>query len=224
VVATAEHGTLFATPGIMYMDKICVGAGAVGAIDINASVADNIHSVARALGKDVNDLTVILLERPRHAELVEEIRATGARIRKIAHGEVLAALMAVGEEPTVDILIGVGGAPETVVIACLLLCAGGEIQARLWPRNGAERELVARDNIDITRVYTTTDLCRGEDVAFAATGITSSDGLRGVQYTAWGARTQSVVTRSRSGTVRVIESRHPNRKLAMLGDTTVPTS
>jgi fructose-1,6-bisphosphatase II len=206
VVAIAQRGSLFATPGIMYMDKIVVGEAAVGAIDITASIEDNIRNVARAVDKQVADLTVVVLDRPRHAELVQRIRETGARIRSFIHGEVLAGLLTAGQDAPVDLVVGIGGAPEAVVIACMLRCTGGEIQARLWPRNDVERELVARDRIDLSRVHTINDLCRSDDVHFAATAITSSERLRGVQYFGWGATTHSIVMRSRSGTSRLLES------------------
>jgi fructose-1,6-bisphosphatase II len=212
VVAIAERGSLFATPGIMYMDKIAVGEAATGTIDITAPVEANIRNVARALNKDVGDVTVVVLDRPRHQDLIQQIRDAGARIRKIPHGEVLAGLMTAGDSAPIDLMMGIGGAPEAVVIACMLRCIGGEIQARLWPRNEQERAIVARQNIDLGRVYTTRHLC-GTDVHFAATGVTTSERLRGVQYFGWGARTHSIVTRSRSGTWRWLESNHRSRKL-----------
>jgi fructose-1,6-bisphosphatase II len=216
VVAIAERGSLFATPGIMYMDKIAVGEAATGAIDITAPVEANIRNVARALNKDVGDVTVVVLDRPRHQDLIQQIRDAGARIRKIAHGEVLAGLMTAGDSAPIDLLMGIGGAPEAVVIACLLRCMGGEVQARLWPRNEHERAIVARQDIDLARVYTTDDLCGSDDVHFAATGVTTSERLHGVQYFGWGARTHSIVMRSRSGTWRWLESNHRSKKLRHL--------
>ncbi len=213
VVAIAERGTLFATPGIMYMEKIAVGEAAAGAIDITASVETNIRNVARALKKDPDDVTVVVLDRPRHKELIQQIRDTGARIRMILHGDVSAGVMTATEQAPVDILMGIGGAPEAVITACALKCLGGEIQCRLWPRNDAERQIVAERQIDIGRVYTTNDLVRGEDVHFAATGITSGEFLRGVQYFGWGATTHSIVMRSRSGTSRYVEASHRWDKL-----------
>ncbi len=216
VVAIATRGTLFATPGIMYMDKIAVGPAAAGAINLDAPVATNIHSVALALEKDVDDVTVAVLDRPRHTELVRQIRATGARIRLIAHGEVAVSVMMTDAQAPIDLVIGIGGAPEAVVIACLLKCTGGAIQGRLWPRNEAEARLVAQQQLDLARVYTTDDLCQSDDVHFAATGITPGELLRGVQYFGWGATTHSFVARSRSGTGRFIESRHPQKKLLQI--------
>jgi fructose-1,6-bisphosphatase II len=213
VVAIAERGTLFATPGIMYMEKIAVGEGAADAIDITASVATNIKNVARALKKDVDDVTVVVLDRPRHKELIQQIRDTGARIKMILHGDVAAGVMTTVEHAPADILMGIGGAPEAVVTACALKCVGGGIQCRLWPRNDAERQIIKEQAIDISRVYTTEDLCRGENVHFAATGITSGEFLRGVQYFGWGATTHSIMMRSRSGTSRFIEASHRWDKL-----------
>ncbi|HEY0603752.1 MAG TPA: class II fructose-bisphosphatase [Herpetosiphonaceae bacterium] len=213
VVAIAERGSLFATPGIMYMEKIAVGEDAAGAIDITASVEQNIRNVAKALKKDVDDVTVVILDRPRHKQMIQEIRETGARIKMILHGDVAAGVMTTMDNAPADILMGIGGAPEAVVTACALKCIGGEIQCRLWPRNDQEREIVERERIDIARVYTTSDLCQGEDVHFAATGITTGELLRGVQYFGWGATTHSMVMRSRSGTSRLIEASHRWDKL-----------
>jgi fructose-1,6-bisphosphatase II len=212
-VAIAERGSLFATPGIMYMDKIVVGEAAADAIDFTAPVETNIRNVAQALNKDVDDVTVVVLDRPRHTELMQQIRDAGARIKKILHGEITAGVMTAGDPAPVDIVMGIGGAPEAVVIACLLKCVGGEIQGRLWPRNDHEWQIVAEHQIDISKMYTTNDLCQSDDVYFAATGITTSEVLRGVQYFGWGATTHSIVTRSRTGTVRFIESRHQWSKL-----------
>lgn len=213
VVAVAERGSLFATPGIMYMEKIAVGEAAAGAIDITAPVATNIRNVARALNKDVDDVTVVVLDRPRHKELIQQIRETGARIRMILHGDVSAGVMTATENAPVDILMGIGGAPEAVITACALKCLGGAIQCRLWPRNDEEWQIVKQRQIDVSRVYTTDDLCQGEDVHFAATGITTGELLRGVQYFGWGAKTHSIVMRSRSGTSRYVEAIHRWSKL-----------
>jgi fructose-1,6-bisphosphatase II len=218
VVAIAERGSLFATPGIMYMEKIAVGEAAAGAIDITASVETNIRNVAKALNKDADDVTVVVLDRPRHADLVQQIRDTGARIKVILHGDVAAGVMTAIENPPADILMGIGGAPEAVVTACALKCIGGEIQCRLWPRNEQEREIVEQQQIDISKVYTCADLCQGEDVHFAATGITTGELLNGVRYFGWGATTHSVVMRSRSGTSRFIEASHRWDKLMRISE------
>jgi fructose-1,6-bisphosphatase II len=213
VVAVAERGSLYHWSGIAYMDKLAVGPQARGAIDINAPVAENIRNVARALKKEVEDITVVVLDRPRHKELIRQIRETGARIKLILHGDVSAGIMTAIEDPPADMLMGIGGAPEAVITACAMKCMGGEIQCKLWPRNDDERALAAANGIDLERVYRTSDLVRGENVFFAATGITDGEFLRGVRYFSGGARTYSVVMRSVSGTVRYIESRHDWTKL-----------
>ncbi|WP_448545775.1 class II fructose-bisphosphatase [Roseiflexus sp.] len=213
VVAVAEQGSLYHWSGIAYMDKLAVGPQARGAIDINAPVAENIRNVARALKKEVEDITVVVLDRPRHKELIRQIRETGARIKLILHGDVSAGIMTAIEDPPADILMGIGGAPEAVITACAMKCLGGEIQCKLWPRNDDERALAAANSIDLERVYRTSDLVRSENVFFAATGITDGEFLRGVRYFSGGARTYSVVMRAVSGTVRFIESRHDWTKL-----------
>ena len=213
VVAIAERGSLYHWSGIAYMDKLAVGPQARGAIDINAPVAENIRNVARALKKEVEDITVVVLDRPRHKELIHQIRETGARIKLILHGDVSAGIMTAIEDPPADMLMGVGGAPEAVITACAMKCLGGEIQCKLWPRNDDERALAAANGIDLERVYRTSDLVRSENVFFAATGITDGEFLRGVRYFSGGARTYSVVMRAISGTVRFIESRHDWTKL-----------
>ena len=213
VVAIAERGTLYNWSGIAYMDKLAVGEAARGAIDINASVAENIRSVAKALKKQVEDVTVVVLDRPRHKDLIRQIRETGARIKLILHGDVSAGVMTAIDDPPADILMGIGGAPEAVITACAMKCVGGEIQCKIWPRNDDERALVETQKLDIHKVYRTNDLVRGENVFFAATGITDGEFLRGVRYYSGGARTHSVVMRLASGTVRYIESSHHWDKL-----------
>jgi fructose-1,6-bisphosphatase II len=213
VVAVAERGSLYHWAGIAYMDKLAVGPQARGAIDINAPVSENIRNVARALKKEVEDITVVVLDRPRHRELIRQIRETGARIKLILHGDVSAGIMTAIEDPPADILMGIGGAPEAVITACAMKCLGGEIQCKLWPRNDDERALAAANGIDLERVYRTSDLVRSENVFFAATGITDGEFLRGVRYFSGGARTYSVVMRAVSGTVRFIDSRHDWTKL-----------
>jgi fructose-1,6-bisphosphatase II len=213
VVAIAERGSLYSWSGIAYMDKLAVGEAARGAIDINAPVGENIRNVAKALKKNVEDVTVVVLDRPRHKDLIRQIRETGARIKLILHGDVSAGVMTAIENPPADMLMGIGGAPEAVITACALKCVGGEIQCKIWPRNDDEHALARAHNIDLTKVYHTADLVRGENVFFAATGITSGEFLRGVEYYSGGAATHSVVMRSASGTVRYIESRHRWDKL-----------
>lgn len=213
VVAIAERGSLYNWSGIAYMDKLAVGEAARGAIDIDASVAQNISNVAKALKKRPEDVTVVVLDRPRHKDLIRQIRETGARIKLILHGDVSAGVMTAIDDPPADILMGIGGAPEAVITACAMKCVGGEIQCKIWPRNDDERALAREHQIDLSKVYHTADLVRGENVFFAATGITHGEFLRGVQYFGGGATTHSVAMRSASGTVRYIESRHRWDKL-----------
>jgi fructose-1,6-bisphosphatase II len=214
VVATAERGTMYsAPPGVFYMEKIAVGPAMKNVIDINAPIGVNLDRIARVRDSHIDDLTVVILDRPRHQEMIRQIREVGARIRLISDGDVAAAIQAAMEDYTgVDVLMGIGGAPEAVLAAAALKCIGGEIQCKIWPRNEEEREKFKADGIDIQRVYRTDDLVKGNDVSFAATGITTGELLDGVQYFGWGARTSSLMMRSRSGTVRYIQARHKWRK------------
>jgi fructose-1,6-bisphosphatase II len=212
-LAVSERGTMYESPYVVYMDKIVVGAEAAGSVSIDATVEENIRSVAAKLNKSVNDVTVILLDRPRHTEIAEQIRAAGARIRFIMDGDVAGAVMAATPGTGIDILMGIGGAPEAVVAACALRCLGGEMQCKLWPRDDVERANVLQAGIDIDAVLKAEDLVGGDDVFFAATGITDGDFLKGVRYLGDGATTQSVVMRSRSGTVRWVEAQHRLNKL-----------
>jgi fructose-1,6-bisphosphatase II len=200
------------------MDKLAVGEAARGAIDIDAPVAENIRNVAKALKKQPEDVTVVVLDRPRHKDLIRQIRETGARIKTILHGDVSAGVMTAIEDPPADMLMGIGGAPEAVITACAMKCVGGEIQCKLWPRNDDERALAQSKQLDLTKVYHTNDLVRGENVFFAATGITDGEFLRGVRYYGGGARTHSVVMRLASGTVRYIESSHRWDKLMRISN------
>ncbi|QBD82151.1 class II fructose-bisphosphatase [Ktedonosporobacter rubrisoli] len=214
VVATAERGTMFAAPpGVFYMEKIAVGPAMKNVIDINAPVAVNLDRIARARESRIDDLTVVVLDRPRHQDMIRQVREVGARIRLITDGDVSAAIQAAMEDYRgVDVLMGVGGAPEAVLAAAAIKCIGGEIQCKIWPRNEQERDKLKTEGIDLERVYRTDDLVQGTDVSFAATGITSGELLDGVQYFGWGARTTSIMMRSRSGTVRYIQARHKWRK------------
>lgn len=216
VVATAERGTMYsAPPGVFYMEKIAVGPAFKHVIDINASVAVNLDRIARVRDAHIDDLTVVLLDRPRHQELVRQIREVGARIRLITDGDVAAAIQAAMEDYTgIDVMMGTGGAPEAVLAAAALKCIGGEIQCKIWPRDEKEREKLKGDGINLEQIFRTDDLVKGNDVSFAATGITSGDLLDGVQYYGWGALTSSVMMRSRSGTVRYIKARHKWKKNA----------
>ncbi|MBU6335735.1 MAG: class II fructose-bisphosphatase [Chloroflexi bacterium] len=218
VVAIAERGSLYHWSGVAYMDKLAVGPRARGAIDIDRPVAENIQRVAQALDKPVEEVTVVVLDRPRHRDLIRQIRQTGARIKSILHGDVSAGVMTAIEHPPADMLMGIGGAPEAVITACALTCLGGELQCRLWPRNEDEWQLVRERQIDVSRILRTEDLVRSNSVVFAATGITSSEFLKGVEFVSGGATTHSVVMRSSSGTVRYIESRHRWDKLMQISD------
>lgn len=210
VVATAERGTMYAAPpGVFYMEKIAVGPFARDVIDINAPITTNLQRIARARKARIDDLTVVILDRPRHDEIIREIREAGARIRLIMDGDVSAAIQAAMEDYRgVDVLYGIGGAPEAVLAAAAIKCIGGAIQCKIWSKDDTERDKLKADGIDFEKVYTTDDLVKGDDVAFAATGITSGELVDGVQYFGWGARTSSVMIRSRSGTLRFIQARH----------------
>lgn len=207
-VALAERGTMFNPGPIVYMHKIAVGPNACGLIDIDAPVSDNLSRLAEAKGADVDDLTVVILERPRHENLIEEVRKAGARIRLITDGDVAGALMTAWPESGIDMMIGIGGTPEGVIAACALKAMGGEIQGRLHPRDEAEAEQARAMGYQLDQVLTHEDLVRSDDVFFAITGITDGELLDGVKYTGQGARTHSLVMRSRSGTVREIIALH----------------
>jgi fructose-1,6-bisphosphatase II len=213
VVALAERGMLYsAPPGIYYMEKLAVGPEAAEVVDIRKSVAENLAAVARAKKMALHNLTVIILDRPRHDQLVKEVRATGARIKFITDGDVAGALLAVRGDG-VDILLGTGGAPEAVVAACAIRCMGGAMQCRLWPRNEQERQQAVANGVDLDKVLHIEDLARGDNLFFSATGITDGELLHGVKFTGRYATTQSLVMRSRTGTIRQISSRHSLDKL-----------
>lgn len=207
VLAIADKGNLLNAPD-MYMDKIAVGPEAVGKIDINASVADNLHAVAKAKNKNIEDVVASVLNRDRHKELIAEIREAGARIKKINDGDVAGAINTAFDDTGVDILFGVGGAPEGVIAAVALKCLGGEIQGKLLPSNDEERERCKKMGIDVDKVLLMDDLVKGDDAIFAATGVTDGELLRGVRYKGGYCETHSVVMRSKSGTVRFVEGRH----------------
>lgn len=209
VVAVADRGNLLHAPD-MYMEKIAVGPEAVGAIDINASVKDNLKAVAKAKNKDIEDLVAVVLDRPRHAKLIEEIREAGARIKLISDGDVAAAINTAFPNTGVDILFGIGGAPEGVLAAVALKCLGGEIQGRLCPQNDEEYERCKRMGLDDPlRVLRLEDMVKGDDAIFAATGVTDGELLRGVRFLSrTRATTHSVVMRAKTGTVRFIEGMH----------------
>ena len=214
VVATAERGSMYGTPpGVFYMQKIAVGPAARYVVDINAPIATNLERVARARDAQIEDLSVVILDRPRHRELIQQVREAGARIRLIMDGDVSAAIQAAMEDYRgVDVLVGIGGATEAVLAAAAIKCIGGVIQCKIWPRDDKEREQLKADGVDLEQVLHTDDLVRGNDVSFAATGITSGELVDGVQFFGWGARTSTVMMRSRSGTIRYIQARHKWRK------------
>jgi fructose-1,6-bisphosphatase II len=213
-VAMADRGTMFNPGPLVYMDKIAVGPEGKGAIAIEVSPLVNLRSVARAKGKEIRDMTVMVLDRPRHEKLIAEIRKAGARIRLITDGDVAGALMTAWPESGVDLLMGVGGTPEGVISACALKAMGGEILGKLYPRNDAEAQKARDMGYDLDQVLTLDDLVQSDNVFFAATGITDGELLDGVKYSGDGARTHSLVMRSKSGTVREIISRHKLNKLA----------
>jgi fructose-1,6-bisphosphatase II len=213
VIAVSERGTMFDPGPCVYMEKIAVGPDCVGAVDINASVADNLHAVAKAKGESVRDVTAVILDRDRHADIISEVRSTGARIRLIPDGDVAGAITTAWADSGADILLGIGGTPEGVISAAALKCMGGEILGKLWPRDDGERQAAIDAGYDLERVLTTDDLVSGDNCFFAATGITDGDLLKGVHYDSRGATTQSLVMRSKSGTVRQINARHALHKL-----------
>ena len=213
VIAAADRGSMFNPQDAFYMNKIAVGPDAVGAIDITKSVAENIESVAKAKGVRPADITVVVLDRPRHEQLVDDIRAAGAKVRFIMDGDVAGAIAAAQDNNGIDIAMGIGGTPEGVVTACALKCLGGEIQGMLAPQDDEEREKVLAAGHDLDRVLHINDLVTSDNCYFAATGVTNGDMLAGVTYRKTGATTRSMVMRSKSGTVRYIESQHQLAKL-----------
>ena len=213
VIAVSERGTMFDPGPCVYMEKIAVGPECVGVIDITRSPTDNLKAVAKAKGESVRDVTAVILDRPRHDELIAEVRAAGARIRLIPDGDVAGAISTAWPDSGADILFGIGGTPEGVITAAALKCMGGEQQGRLWPRDDDERAAAEAAGYDVSRVLTTDDLVAGDNCFFSATGITDGELLKGVHYDARGATTQSLVMRSRSGTVRQINARHQLQKL-----------
>ncbi|MCY3954092.1 MAG: class II fructose-bisphosphatase [bacterium] len=208
VIAVSNRGSMYDPGACVYMNKIAVGPSAAGMIDIEASPTENLHRVADAKGEKVSDLSAVILDRPRHDELIAEVREAGARIRLIPDGDVAGAISTAWPESGVDILFGIGGTPEGVISAAALKCMRGDMQGKLWPRDDAERAAAVADGYDLDAVLSIDDLVAGDNCFFAATGVTNGDLLRGVDFHAWGLSTQSLVMRSRSGTVRLINTRH----------------
>lgn len=213
VIAVAERGAMFDPGPSFYMNKIAVGPEAVGSIDITASPTHNLRWVAKSTGKAVRDLTCIILDRPRHEDLIAEVRASGCRIRLITDGDVYGSVATCWRDAGADVLLGIGGTPEGVVSAAAMKAMGGEIQAQLAPQSDAEHEAMISAGYDLDQVLTQDELIRSDNCFFAATGLTDGALLRGVRFDSKGARTQSLVMRSRSGTVRMIDSTHRVSKL-----------
>jgi fructose-1,6-bisphosphatase II len=213
VIAVSERGTMFNPGPCVYMEKMAVGPDAVGSIDITASPSQNLRWIAKAKGETVRDLTAVILDRPRHADLINEVRGAGARIRLISDGDIYGAIATAWPEAGADVLFGIGGTPEGVIAAAALKCMGGEIQGLLYARNDEEKQAAEEAGYDLGAILTIDDLVQGDNCFFAATGITDGELLHGVRFDPRGARTQSLVMRSRSGTVRLINARHRLDKL-----------
>jgi fructose-1,6-bisphosphatase II len=208
VIAVSDKGTMFNPGPCVYMDKIAVGPAGKGIIDIDASPTENLRRLAKAKGEDVRNLTAVVLDRDRHKDLIAEIRSVGARIRLIPDGDVAGAISTAWPESGADILFGIGGTPEGVIVAAALKCMGGDMQGKLWPRNDDERQAALDAGYDLTQVLDIDTLVQGDNCFFAATGITDGELLKGVRYEASVVHTQSLVMRSRSGTVRLVNGMH----------------
>ena len=213
VLAVAPRGTMYDPSAVFYMEKLVTGPEAADVVDIRLPIAENISLVAKAKNVSPEDVTVVLLDRPRHEKMADEIRATGARIKFITDGDVAGAIMAARPDTGIDLLLGVGGTPEGIIAACAMKCIGGVIQGRLWPTDDAERQRAIDAGHDLDKVLTTDDLVTGDDCFFVATGITDGELMKGVRYRPGGATTHSLVMRSRSGTIRSITSEHRLEKL-----------
>jgi fructose-1,6-bisphosphatase II len=214
VIAMSERGTMFDPGPCVYMEKIAAGPAAADVIDLNAPVKANLEAVAKALGEKVSDVTAVILDRERHTDIIRECRDAGARIRLIPDGDVAGAISVAWRNSGNDILFGIGGTPEGVIAACALKCLGGTIQGRLWPRDENERKAAEDAGYEVDKVLALDDLVSGNDVFFAATGLTDGELLRGVRYWGDGAGTQSLVMRSKSGTIRMIDAQHRWTKLS----------
>jgi fructose-1,6-bisphosphatase II len=213
VIALSERGTMNVSKEVFYMNKIAVGPEARDVIDIEAPVTDNLTKIAKALGKKVSEVTVVMLDRPRHADLQKEIRAAGARIKMISDGDVAAGIQAALPGSGVDVLMGIGGTPEGVITAAAIRCTGGAIHCKPWPRDDAERKKCLDAGVDLNHVYLTEELVGGEEVFFSATGASTGELLKGVTLLPHGATTQSLVMRAKSGTIRWIDAIHDFTRL-----------
>ncbi|WP_298890205.1 class II fructose-bisphosphatase [uncultured Serinicoccus sp.] len=222
VMAVSERGTMYDPSAVFYMDKLVVGADVADRVDIRLPVGENLRRIARAKKRYVEDLTVIMLDRPRHDQYTHEVREAGARLRFITDGDVAAAIAAARENSSVDMLIGIGGTPEGIITACAMKAMGGVIQGRLWPKDDDERQKAIDAGHDLDRVLSTDDLVTGDNCFFVATGITTGELLDGVKYGSGTAVTQSLVMRSRSGTIREITSHHRLDKVAAIADALSP--
>ncbi|NYF97582.1 class II fructose-bisphosphatase [Janibacter cremeus] len=216
VMAVADRGTMYDPSAVFYMDKLVTGPAAADTVDIRLPVAENIRRIAKAKSTQPADVTVVMLDRPRHSELAEQVRAAGARIRFISDGDVAGAIMAARPETGIDMLLGVGGTPEGIITACAIKCLGGVIQGRLWPSDDDERQHAIDSGHDLEQVLTTDDLVQTDNCFFVATGITDGELLRGVRYRPGGATTESLVMRSKSGTTRIVEAHHNLTKVQRL--------
>jgi len=214
VIALSERGTMFNPGPCVYMEKLAVGPLGRGVVDLSATPTENLKALAKRLGKDITELGVVILDRPRHDDLVAEVREVGARVLSISDGDVAGAIATAWPNSGADILFGIGGTPEGVIAAAALKGLGGEIQGRLWPRDESERALAVAEGYNLDKILSTDDLVAGDNAFFSATAITDGDFLRGVRFHDFGATTQSIVVRSRSGTVRLVETIHRHDKLA----------
>ncbi len=217
VMAVAERGMMYDPSAVHYMDKLVTGPDAADSVDIRLPIKENIRRVAKAKHESTEDVTVVMLDRPRHEQMVAEVRETGARLRFISDGDVAGGIMAARHGTGVDLLLGIGGTPEGIITACAIKAMGGVVQGRLWPKDEAEREKALDAGHDLEAVLTTDELVRGDNCFFVATGITDGELLKGVRYRSGGATTYSLVMRSKSGTLRLIESHHSLKKLGGYG-------
>jgi fructose-1,6-bisphosphatase II len=215
VLAVAERGTMYDPSAVFYMEKLAAGPESVDVVDITAPIGENIRAVAKAKGEGVEDVTVCILDRPRHEQMVKEIREAGARIKFISDGDVAGAIMAARPNTGIDLLVGIGGTPEGIIVACAMKCLGGVIQGRLWPTDDEERQRALDAGHDLDRVLSTDDLVTSDNVFFVATGVTDGELVQGVRYRGGGATTHSIVMRSKSGTIREISSEHAFGKLGL---------